>query len=405
MPLRGNPKLSFWDPIIEHIDRKFTSWQFSYISRGGRLTLLQVVLSSLPTYYLSLFKAPVALPNWLRKRRKDSFGKALKIRKEHIWWDGIWLLVPKKRVVLASIKLESPMMLCLANGFGATLMNLTNCGKCWSIANMHLCPRVPSPADVKLVSARSPWFQINKLEAIVCNQIKWIIKRGSNTLFWHHRWNHGCIQKIMLPRFYNLFENDLISVKDAWNESLNAWAPSFRRPLMDREQQVWLTQSANWQTPALSEEPDSISWSLTSNEVFSVKSLKTSLADVADQTNLMNIGHLWSMHIPKKFKFFVWSLFHRGINTAEKCQSQYSSIALNPNWCITCKESNETMEHLFITFSFTQQRWANFYLHINEVDHVPISLDEVPNHFSNLKPTSKKKILLLNLSGATLWNL
>lgn len=62
MPVGGNPKsTAFWDPIIECIDRKLSTWQLPYISKLGRLTLIQAVLSSIPTYYLSLFKAPVVI--------------------------------------------------------------------------------------------------------------------------------------------------------------------------------------------------------------------------------------------------------------------------------------------------------------------------------------------------------
>lgn len=72
MPLGGSPKSeSFWNPIIECIDRKLHSWQHSYISKGGRLTLIQVVLSNLPTYYLSLFRAPVAVCKSIERKWRN----------------------------------------------------------------------------------------------------------------------------------------------------------------------------------------------------------------------------------------------------------------------------------------------------------------------------------------------
>lgn len=41
MPLGGNARSPiFWDPIIERIDQKLSSWQHSYISKGRRLTLI-----------------------------------------------------------------------------------------------------------------------------------------------------------------------------------------------------------------------------------------------------------------------------------------------------------------------------------------------------------------------------
>jgi hypothetical protein len=47
-----------WNPILEKIERRLASWKKLYLSKGGRLTLLKNTLSSLPTYYLSLFTIP-----------------------------------------------------------------------------------------------------------------------------------------------------------------------------------------------------------------------------------------------------------------------------------------------------------------------------------------------------------
>ena len=49
---------SIWNPILEWMEKKFSSWKRLYLSKGGRLTLLKSTLSSLPTYYLSLFIVP-----------------------------------------------------------------------------------------------------------------------------------------------------------------------------------------------------------------------------------------------------------------------------------------------------------------------------------------------------------
>ncbi len=62
MPLGASYKaLVIWNPIIEKIKLRLTGWQKIYLSEGGRLTLLKSTLSSLPTYYLSLFLIPVSV--------------------------------------------------------------------------------------------------------------------------------------------------------------------------------------------------------------------------------------------------------------------------------------------------------------------------------------------------------
>ena len=59
MPLGASHKSpSIWNPILEKVDRKLAGWKKLYLSKGGRLTLLKSTLSSLPTYFLSLFTIP-----------------------------------------------------------------------------------------------------------------------------------------------------------------------------------------------------------------------------------------------------------------------------------------------------------------------------------------------------------
>ena len=43
----------------------------AFLSRGGRLTLIHSVVSSIPIYYLSLFKAPIGVIRAIEKVMKD----------------------------------------------------------------------------------------------------------------------------------------------------------------------------------------------------------------------------------------------------------------------------------------------------------------------------------------------
>ena len=47
--------------ILERMEKKFLDWKRLYLSNGGRLTLLKSTLSSLLTYYISLFTIPKAV--------------------------------------------------------------------------------------------------------------------------------------------------------------------------------------------------------------------------------------------------------------------------------------------------------------------------------------------------------
>ena len=72
MPLGAHYKdSSVWNPIIENMERQLSSWKCLYLSKGGRLTLLKSTLSSLPTYFLSMFTIPQAMATRLERIQRN----------------------------------------------------------------------------------------------------------------------------------------------------------------------------------------------------------------------------------------------------------------------------------------------------------------------------------------------
>lgn len=78
MPLTlKRPNKQLFVPLIERIEKRLTGWQSKMLSRGGRLELLQTVLSSVPVYYMICFK----VPKWVliridRARRSFLWGRS-----------------------------------------------------------------------------------------------------------------------------------------------------------------------------------------------------------------------------------------------------------------------------------------------------------------------------------------
>ena len=46
---------AIWDLILEKMEKKLAGWKKFYLSKEGQLTLIKSILSSLTTYYLSLW--------------------------------------------------------------------------------------------------------------------------------------------------------------------------------------------------------------------------------------------------------------------------------------------------------------------------------------------------------------
>ncbi|RVW30590.1 hypothetical protein CK203_086057 [Vitis vinifera] len=78
----GNPKAcGFWDPVIERISKKIRWVAKTYLSFGGRITLIQSCLTHMPCYFLSLFKIPASVAAKIERLQRDFYGQGL--RKEN----------------------------------------------------------------------------------------------------------------------------------------------------------------------------------------------------------------------------------------------------------------------------------------------------------------------------------
>ena len=50
---------TYWDPVIEKVERRLEGWQAKILSRGGRMVLLRSILTAIPIFYLSVYKLPI----------------------------------------------------------------------------------------------------------------------------------------------------------------------------------------------------------------------------------------------------------------------------------------------------------------------------------------------------------
>ena len=71
LPLGASHKATgVWDSIKERFQKRLASWKTQYISKGGSITLIRITLSSLPIYYLSLFRIPQKICTGLERIQK-----------------------------------------------------------------------------------------------------------------------------------------------------------------------------------------------------------------------------------------------------------------------------------------------------------------------------------------------
>jgi len=100
MPIGStSSRLSFWEPLLNRIKSKLSGWSSNHLSINGRLILLKSVLSSLPVYALSFFKAPTGIISSIESLFNCFFwGGVLTTGKYHGWTESLFVGV--KRLVV-----------------------------------------------------------------------------------------------------------------------------------------------------------------------------------------------------------------------------------------------------------------------------------------------------------------
>jgi mannosylglycoprotein endo-beta-mannosidase len=74
VPVAGSRlHVSDWVSLVEKMMKRLEGWQGSVLSTGGRITLINACLSSLPTYCMSMYLLPKTIIKNMDSVRKRFF--------------------------------------------------------------------------------------------------------------------------------------------------------------------------------------------------------------------------------------------------------------------------------------------------------------------------------------------
>lgn len=84
---------SDWQPLPTKIENKLQTRKRTLLSLGGRITLLNSVLSTIPLYWLSIYKLPVNIRQSIDRIRKRFLWSGTNTNKKYhlVAWDQICL--------------------------------------------------------------------------------------------------------------------------------------------------------------------------------------------------------------------------------------------------------------------------------------------------------------------------
>ncbi|WVZ51380.1 hypothetical protein U9M48_002532, partial [Paspalum notatum var. saurae] len=337
-----------WKKVEERFEKRLSSWKGKHLSIGGRLTLINSVLSSLPMYMMSFFDVPKGVIRKLDYFRSRFFWQGDEHKKKYRLAKWSILSQPKDQGGLGIHELGTKNIALL----GKWLYKLLTSEGTWQqlIRNKYLGSTPLSQVEWRPGDSHF-WSGLLKAKQDFLRFGSFKVKDGSQVRFWEDIWLGSTPLRAQYPCLYNIARPKNITIA----EVLSSSPPnlSWRRDLVGAKLIAWNDLLPHIANLTLLQESDSFHWNLTQNGVFSVKSHYQALIRV-EVPNLNKM--IWKIRAPLKIKIFLWYLRKGVLLTKDNLTKR--------NWqgnksCAFC-HNDETIEHLFFECRFARTVWAFF---------------------------------------------
>ncbi|OAY69027.1 LINE-1 retrotransposable element ORF2 protein [Ananas comosus] len=296
------PSKEDWLDIIRNIQRKIDGWQAKLLSRYGRLILVNAVLTNLPLYFLSMFKAPKWVIARIEALRRDFFwngGNNAPGKGCLVAWKNI--CKSKKKGGLGVLDLDT-MNHALLTKWWWKFFSEPHLQWNKLIHDLYYRRRRPLKEGRSFRPSSYWWKGVLGLNKI----FKWgalhKLGYGDSIDFWSDRWYGDKTLQSVFPEIYSL------------SHCKNC------KSRVGLEQDWW----------------------------FTVKSVYSMLNDGGLRDDRSKI---WSFRVPLKVKVFTWIVLKKRPLTADNL--------LKRGWtgntvCVLCESEEETVDHLFAQCVFSR---------------------------------------------------
>lgn len=106
-------------------------------------------------------------------------------------------------------------------------------------------------------------------------------------------------------------------------------------------------------------------WVLNLSVVFSCKLVFQLLGRSTNSHFSFPYSSIWKPSIPPRVKAFSWTVALNRVNTMDVLQRRLPFMMISPNWCVLCKNAEESLNHLFLECTFSSAIWSYFLSNLN----------------------------------------
>ncbi|GAU22739.1 hypothetical protein TSUD_138630 [Trifolium subterraneum] len=337
LPIGGDlRRLGFWEPLLARLKNRLSGWKSRFLSFGGRLTLLKSVLTSLPVYALSFFKAPSSTISSIESLLIKFFWGGGEDSRKTSWINWKTICLRKEYGGLGVRQLKE--------------FNLALLGKwCWRMlvdreglwfrvltarygverGRLRVGGRRGSSWWREIVNIRDGggglgggWFREHVLKKV---------GDGSDTFFWTDPWEEGIPLCERFGRLFDMEENKSVSVAEmfalGWGEGGEALI--FQIGLWQPDPGIGYTVRDTYQL-------------LTSQDTITL--------DAAEDL-------IWHSQVPLKVSVLVWRLLQDRLPTKSNLVAR-GILSLEAHHCVSGCGTVESTQHLFLSCSMFGSLWS-----------------------------------------------
>lgn len=330
--LHGRAKKEHFNYIIEKVQNRLAGWKSNTLMIAGRATLVQASSSTIPNYTMQTMHLPSSVCDRIDRLNRDFlWGDTPDKRKIHLVnWHNVCKSKDKGGLGLKKAKNQN-------------LALLTKLG--WKIANNEDNLWVKILRDKYLKhhniqswpnnrSASFTWRSIMHIRDILAKRTKWTIGNGKSVDVWKDWWCGNMALAEKYPGIHTLGNFKVADLIEDGNWNLS--------PIEQFVDSVTRNDILSITLPVFTQAEDHPSWVEAPNGSCSV----STAYDFINKDNNDTEGWkwFWKLHLPQKFKTFLWLIFHNKLPTNHlRARRGMTSLDL----CPRCNNSPEILQHLF----------------------------------------------------------
>lgn len=345
----GRRKKDLFTSLIDRIRQRAVSWATRRLSKAGKLTMLQAVLTSIPSFTMSCFELPVNLCKRIQSILIRFLWNASEEQKKISWisWDKITKYKAEGGLGLRDIQVFNQAL--LAKQAWRILKNLSSLmsrillGK---YCNNKAFLEVKQPA-----TCSHGWRGIINGRDLLSKHLGKAVGNGDTIKVWKDSWisldedikPYGPIPE----SFIDLRVSDLLTSELQWNEKrieevLPQLAPQIKclRPSERGAEDIYVWQPVK-------------SGLYTTKSGYNSAIRSSTTTPRLPETKFDWISDVWSGSFSPKMRVFVWSIIQGALPLGHNLQKR--GIMSNTS-CFSCQGS-ETMMHTFFECPVAIEVW------------------------------------------------